>query len=133
MEEESFASVPVVRVCLLQSVKLLPHQSKSVLLQVDGAGYRDPLLLEYQSAFVEASRLLSPTPEGVARLVVVNWSGFTQVAELGDGIGEATDVTLVTPEGTTSVLDTEEAVHRGNELCEMVEAMLGRTDLPKVE
>ena len=101
-KEDNFASVPVVRVRLLQSVRVLPHQTRSVLVQVDAESCKGPLLLEYQSDVEEATglqvedALLSPAKGGVSQLVVANRSGFTQVAQEGADLGEATEVTLIT-------------------------------------
>ena len=56
-KEDNFASVPVVRVRLLKSVRVLPHQTRSVLVQVDAESCKGPLLLEYQSDVEEATGL----------------------------------------------------------------------------
>ena len=102
-ETRSTAMVPSIRVCLLQTVKVLPCQSRSVLVKLDGSGPNDPLLLEYDETIKNATglqvedTLLSPSGEGLARLVVTNRSEFTQVATEGDDLGGAARVTIVHP------------------------------------
>ena len=146
-KEDNFASVPVVRVRLLQSVRVLPHQTRSVLVQVDAESCKGPLLLEYQSDVEEATglqvedALLSPAKGGVAKLVVANRSGFTQVAQEGADLGEATEVTLITP-GETLVdaharvvtgTQSESPGDRERERYQKLEAMLEGTDLLEPE
>ena len=62
-----------------------------------------PLLLEYQPEIEDAHGLqvedsvFTPSQDGLARVVVANRSGFTQRAERGDRLGEATMVTEIKP------------------------------------
>ena len=102
--ESTAATVPLIRVRLLQSVKLLPRQSIPVVVKLDGGSYGDPLLVEHDRAVEEAvglqveDSLLAPSREGVAQLVVTNPTGFTQVAQEGEELGQATKVSVVVPE-----------------------------------
>ena len=100
-ENRAKAIVPVIYVRLLQSVRMLPHQSETVLVHVEGKYFQEPLLFEYQSR-VEASlglqvedAVISPAVNGIARMVLANLSGFTQVAGEGYELGETSEVTVV--------------------------------------
>ena len=99
--DKAKAIIPVIYVRLLQSVRLLPHQSETVLVHVEGKYFQEPLLFEYQPR-VEASLRLqvedavnSPAENGIARMVLANLSGFTQVAGEGYELGETSEVTVV--------------------------------------
>lgn len=114
-----------------------------MLVQVSAENYTNPLLLKYQADVEEASglqvedALLSPTQDGVTQLVVANRSGFTQVAEGGVDLGEATEVTLVTPGETLLdahtfiITESQSGSQEGKEIerYEKLDAMLEGTDL----
>ena len=60
MDDEKFASVPIVRVFLLRSVKLLPLQIK-VLVKIEGSVTADSLLLEREPRMEDETRRLPDT------------------------------------------------------------------------
>lgn len=101
-QPESGANVPTVRVSLIQSVCLLPHQSAVVDVAVGPPGVRqEPLLLvpdaETGGLQVEDALLL-PTKEGSALVVVSNPTGCSCFVERGTELGEATGITLISTE-----------------------------------
>ena len=97
------AAVPLIRVRLLQSVKLLPCQSLSVLVKTHAGEHKGPLLIEYDEAVEKATGLhvqdaMFTPQDGVAPLVVSNPSGFTQAVGEGEELGKVMQVTVVQPE-----------------------------------
>ena len=101
----SSARVPLIRVKLVQTVHLLPHQSKVVEVRIDADGRNvpgDPLLLESAQlncgADIETA-LIQPMTDGVAYTVVSNWTGMYLAVEEDSNLGEASTVAVVgTPE-----------------------------------
>ena len=97
------SSVPVAQVRLVHSVRLLPHQSQQVLIRLEGETPMPPLLVECTAILKNAAELeaddalVSPTTDGLARIVFSNTLGFTQVVDSGAVIGEATTVSVESP------------------------------------
>lgn len=96
------AKVPTVRVRLLQSVRLLPHQAVVAQVQLDNTHKgSEPILLERSMQVEEETglqiedALLQPTVEGRAQMVLSNPSGFTQVVEQGLELGIAIPATVI--------------------------------------
>ena len=97
------SQVPTVQVNLVQSVRLLPHQSKVVEIQMTPATNLDqPLLLEplpiplrNEVSLDVDTALLRTTAEGTAQIVVSNFTG--QVCSMGGGslIGNASVVSII--------------------------------------
>ena len=98
------AIVPMVRVNLLQSVKLPPQSSTVVQVKVTETLGNSPLLLEESNEVRDEfgirieDALLQPTEDGVAHIAISIWSGFTQTVKGGANLGKAVGVTVVTPE-----------------------------------
>ena len=97
------ATVPLIRVYLLQSVKLLPYQCRSVWVKTDVCKHTGPLLIEYDENVEKATGLhvqdaIFTLRDGVARLVVSNHTGFTQVVGEGEELGTVMEVTVIKPE-----------------------------------
>ena len=98
------AIVPMVRVNLLQSVKLPPQSSTVVQVKETETLGNSPLLLEESNEVRDEfgirieDALLQPTEDGVAHIAISNWSGFTQTVKGGANLGKAVGVTVVTPE-----------------------------------
>ena len=115
------SSVPVAQVRLVHSVRLLPHQSQQVLIRLEGETPRPPLLVECTAILKNAAELeaddalVSPTTDGLARIVFSNTSGFTQVVDGGAVIGEATAVSVESPNqvNTTSTEADRDDVNEG--------------------
>ena len=82
-----------IYVRLWQAVWLLPCPSKAVM---DAECCQDPLLLEPRPRIEDdiglqvEDTVFTPSLDGVACVIVTNYSGFTQVAEEGDKLGEVT-------------------------------------------
>ena len=94
----SSALVPLIRVNLVQTVHLLPHQSKVVEVRIDADGRNVPLLLESARLDCGAdleTALIQPTTDGVAYTVVSNWTGMSLSVEEDSNLGEASTVTVV--------------------------------------
>ena len=97
------AKVPMVRVKLVQSIQLSPHQSAVVQVQVDTCGNDDPVYVEhdpyfeYETGLRVDDVLLQPSGEGRAQIVVANPTAFTQVADRGTTLGEVIAAAVVEP------------------------------------
>ena len=86
------ATVPIIHVCLLQTVKLLPSHSAVVSVKTDVSECGGPLLIAYDKTVENATGLqvedsIFTPSDGVSRLVVTNPSGYTQVVEEGEELG----------------------------------------------
>ena len=98
---EQGAKVPTVRVNLVQSVQLLPHQSLVVEVSFTGDEERNDVeayLLEptkLKSGLQLEPSLLSVSPEDGVLAVVNNPTGCSMSMEEGTLLGEATPVSLV--------------------------------------
>ena len=98
---EQGAKVPTVRVNLVQSVQLLPHQSLVVEVSFAGDEERNDVeayLLEpteLRSGLQLEPSLLSVSPEDGVLAVVNNPTGCSMLLEEGTLLGEATPVSLV--------------------------------------
>ena len=112
---------PSVHVRLLQSVKLLPGQCKSVL--VETSDYRQgPLLIENDPSIeselgITVDDAVFTTRDATTKLVVTNLSGLTVKVGKGAKLGRATAVTIVdssdTPEEVLVGLEREGKESRG--------------------
>ena len=96
------ATVPIIRVRLLQTVKLLPSHSAVVSVKTDVSDCGGPLLIEYDKTVENATGLqvedsIFTPSDGVACLVVTNPSGYTQVLGEGEELGRASEVSMVEP------------------------------------
>ena len=101
-QEKSDAQVPTVRVSLVQSLHLLPHQSALVQVQVEShCENGNALLLEHSTKVEDANGLLlenaliQPDGDGFAQLVISNPTGCSCTLEGGTHLGEAERATLV--------------------------------------
>ena len=103
---ECDATVPMVRVRLVQSVRLPPHQS--VLSQVrieDDWLSSDPLLLQYDSSTEQTTgvcvgdALIQPSKDSDTRVLLTNMTGFTRRLEEGDFLGRAVQAAVVCAAG----------------------------------
>ena len=82
--------VPTVRVRLLQSVKLLPHQGATVTVQVEGGSHPKDLLEANPDAPLKVQdSLLRVQEDHSTRILVFNPSGFSCHVEAGSELGEA--------------------------------------------
>ena len=100
--------VPTVRVRLLQSVKLLPHQGATVAVQVEGNNLpKEPqaLLLEsnQDAALQVQDCLIQVQKDRPTHVQVFNPTGFSCHSEAGTELGEAMEAML------------SSTLHRGNE------------------
>ena len=99
--QEQEAVVPMVRVNLLQSVYVLPHQSKVVEVTLcdttdaDGSYFLEPFSLD--SGLQVAPSLLQVVPDKPVLAVVSNPSGISTMLEARDLLGMATPVDVVKP------------------------------------
>ena len=97
------AEVPTVRVMLVQSLRLLPHQGASVTVQLDsdsGLQNTESMLLEpscHQSPVEVHDSLLKFNRDGHGQVAVYNPTGCSCFLEAGAELGEASVVTIVQP------------------------------------
>ena len=135
--------MPTVRVRLVQSLRLLPHQGASVVVQLEpGRGLQesDAVLLEpstHESLVQVEDSLLCVKGDGLAQVAVFNHTGCSCSMEAGAELGEASPVDLVQPdqhpteaseeqscrsssEAVIRHITEEEATQRKRTLCELV-------------
>ena len=97
----SSARVPLVRVSLVQSVRLLPHQSVGAAVRVEGVDqFTKPLLLEHSPEVqrmtgIQCGDSLIEPREGLAHIVLSNPTGCSLQVSADTCIGEASEVSLV--------------------------------------
>ena len=96
------ARVPVVRVRLVDSVRLLPLQSMMATVELKKSQELDgPLLLEPTHRFSEAgglqfgSSLVYPSKNRCAAVILTNPTGFTQKLKRGMWVGRASEAEIV--------------------------------------
>ena len=114
--------VPTVRVRLLQSVKLLPHQGATVPIQVEGEHCSEEpqtLLLECDpdAALQVQDSLLQVRKDHTACVQVFNPTGFSCHMEAGSVLGGAVEAKLVEveqhpPEGVSQEASADVSVRR---------------------
>ena len=97
-------TVPAVRVRLIQDVRILPYQSSTVKVQLDGVHQipkNTPLLLEADSTLWDevnvqlVNALVQPADHSTALVRLDNYSGISQKMESGRQIGIAQSVEVV--------------------------------------
>ena len=96
------ATVPTVRVRLVQTLRLLPQQSTVIKVQIqEGHQMTKPLMLEPDSSLEESAGLqvvdglLEPGEDGEAHILVANTTGFTQNIEQGLELGSVIEATPI--------------------------------------
>ena len=98
-DQTSDAVVPMVRVYLMQSVRVAPHQSLVVPVQIErGWCETRPLLLQQDESEAKLSvdeALLQPDRDGRCHTVLTNLSGYTQRLGPGDVLGHVDQVEIV--------------------------------------
>ena len=102
----SSGTVPLVKVSLVRSVHLLPHQS--IVAQVQCAQVNVSCLVEQSEAFSQETGIhLEPTlmesdRRGIASIVLSNTNGYSCHADAGEIVGVSHSVSVVEPgeEGT---------------------------------
>ena len=102
--EEQSATIPTIRVHLLQSVRVPAGCSTIVPVQLKGGSLTcKPMRMERDPAVEESiglrleDALLQPSEEGIAHLKLFNSSGFTSILREGTIVGEAVEATVVPP------------------------------------
>ena len=93
---EKKVTVPLVRVSMLQSTRVLPHHSMLVTVKVDGeiTTSRSVLLQPEESMaglLVEES-LVTVQDDGTAHVSLANLTGFTQTIDSGTTVGTVSEV-----------------------------------------
>ena len=95
------AQVPTVRVRLVQTVNLLPHQGKMVQVRADpGFSEEGHMLLEptpHGSGVQVDMAILQPTKEGTALVLIFNPMGCSCHLEQGSTVGDVSSAALVEP------------------------------------
>ena len=102
LEDRSTSIVPTVRVKLLQTVTILPHQRTMAMVKMVGdTTSSQSLLLHPTAAILQGVSLdagLLHTKDGIACLELANHSGYTQHLAEGTELGEAMEAEVVTSE-----------------------------------
>ena len=100
--QKEAAQVPVVRVRLVNSVRLLPLQSMMTTVELEkGPELDGPLLLEPTHRFSEAeelqfgSSLVYPTENRCTVVMLTNPTGFTQKLKQGMWVGRASEAEII--------------------------------------
>ena len=100
-DEEQPATVPTIRVHLLQSVRVPAGRSAVVPVQLKGGNLnRQPMLMERDPAIEESIGLPledATSEDGIAHLELSNSSGFTSVLSEGTLVGEAVEAAVIPP------------------------------------
>ena len=95
-----------MRVCLLQTVKLLPHQRKMVLVKVGNGAGGGPLLIERalcdMAIGLKIDNAIVTPHDQIGSVVVGNSFGFTQVVGGGRELSMATEVEVIDPEDSST-------------------------------
>ena len=85
-----------MRVCLLQSVRVLPHHSVVISVQLVGPATRPgPFILQPEKlmgGLQTEESLLHVDSDGTAKTSLVNLTGFTQTVEKGTALCTASEV-----------------------------------------
>ena len=92
------AKVPMVRVKLLSSTRLLPNRCTPVRVAIEGDSHGD-LLVDIRGE----PALIHPDQNGTANVFLCNATGFTQRLEEGTVLGEATQVEVMLDMAPASV------------------------------
>ena len=96
-QDEGQCTVPTVRICLIQNVRLKPDECTQVRAQVEG-GIRtnmQPLLAESDGVLVEerglqmVEAILPPNEDGQVQVSLANHLGITQRLEKWLAVGKA--------------------------------------------
>ena len=100
---DASAKVPLVRVRLVQSVRILPSQSAVVHVQLEKTrGVGGPLIVEPTRRFEDSNdlrfdhTLVEPGEDGYAQIVLTNPTGITLKLRPGTWVGRALGVEMVT-------------------------------------
>jgi len=96
------SKVPLVRVCLVQSVRLRPLQSTLVAVELESSQHlKGPLLLEPTHRFEDESgelqfgnALVQPT-DSRAKVLISNPTGITQKLKEGTWVGRASEAEMI--------------------------------------
>ena len=107
-KEEKGETISTVQVWLLQSVQILPQQSLQVDIQLLSESKVSTALeqlvlveptptLKTDMGIVMEDSLLNPAAGGLAQVVLMNSTGFTQVIEAGTELGTGEAATIVEP------------------------------------
>ena len=97
----SDAVIPMVRVYLTESVRVAPHHSVVIPVQMEeGWSKTDPLLLQEDEELLSLrlstdEALLQPDANGQSHAVLTNFSGATQCLSQGDDLGQVVQVEII--------------------------------------
>ena len=103
IEKEERCTVPTVRICLVQDVRLISNECVTPQVQMDGDVWirMQPLLAEGVKALIEKRELqmvdeiLLPSEGGMVQVSLVNHLGITQKLEKGMEVGRAQPVEVI--------------------------------------
>ena len=93
---DKMVTVPLVRVSMLRSMRVLPHHSTLVTVKVDGEITTPRSLLlqpeETMAGLLVEESLVTVQDDGTAHVSLVNLTGFTQTIDSGTAVGVVSEV-----------------------------------------
>ena len=145
--EHDDAVVPVVRVCLLQTVRVPPRQRVLTRAQVQSSRPCGPIIFEPDDRMEEIwgahteDSLLELNEEGSIQVPLANHTGFTITIQAGEVLGSAAEAFVVRDEeeGPPPVkvlsarVSSQEASAREKRRQEKLKESIGELDLPDDE
>ena len=144
ISSDKTVTVPLVRVSMLRSMRVLPHHSTLVTVKVDGEITTPRSLLlqpeETMAGLLVEESLVTVQDDGTAHVSLVNLTGFTQTIDSGTAVGVvseveeeirfAEDADSVMPATVNQLVSTEELPERKQRLVSML--TIGDSDLQEV-
>ena len=141
---DGIVTVPLVRVSMLQSVRVLPHHSTLVTVKVDGEITTSGSLLlqpeESMAGLLVEESLVTVQNDSTAHVSLVNLTGFTQTIDSGTTVGTvseveeevqfAEDADNVMPATVNQLVSTDELQERKQRLASML--TIGDSELQEV-
>ena len=131
MGQKEATRVPVVRVRLVNSVRLLPLQSMMATVELEkGQELDGPFLLEPTHRFSEAeelqfgSSLVYPTENRCAAVILTNLTGFIQKLKRGMWVGRGSEAEIISKDSQEILSEdegkeasSEQHVHDQTQVC----------------
>ena len=106
--EEEYAVVPMVQVCLLQSVRVPPRQRVLAKAQVESSLTAGPVIFEPDDRVEQIwgahteDAVVEVSDEGSTQLPLVNPTGFTVTIQAKEVLGHATEASIVSDQDMSS-------------------------------
>lgn len=146
-EEESNAVVPMVRVCLLQTVRLPPRQCVLARASTDSQLSADLVMFEPSERVEQVwgvlaeDSLVRPHEDGAIQVALTNPTRTTQIMDAGETLGQVTEASVIWADeaGLSEVRMVSARKHSEQALAwerhrqEKLKEAIGELDLPSEE